>query len=221
MAIVRTVLPRKGIIEPQHGENYESDLDTNWQIIDSLLQDANDVQTAIDAASVLGPFFTDLGVAGVTRGFALSVSSTLTPGLGTGALYAQGSRYAPSSPPVIPAAPASATSYLFYNSANGFYYVSTPTPSATGDALIGQVVTNATAVTAVTGATEIFGAISLAPAAPGNFTVQHFLGRVPTGMALRMTSGGAIWFQSPTDVDATNLYLVASGAGVTGKLTLW
>jgi len=29
MAVVRTVLPRKGIIEPQHGANYETDLDTN------------------------------------------------------------------------------------------------------------------------------------------------------------------------------------------------
>ena len=37
MAVVRTILPRKGLIEPQHGDNYEADVDTNWQIIDSLL----------------------------------------------------------------------------------------------------------------------------------------------------------------------------------------
>ncbi len=221
MAIVRTVLPRKGIIEPQHGENYESDLDTNWQIIDSLLQDANDVQTAIQAAGVLGPLFTDLGISGVTGGFALSVSSSLTPGLTAGALYAQGQRYAPTSAPTLAAAPASATSYLWYNSSSGFYYSANPTPNATGDALIGQVVTSATAVTAVTPATKIFGAIALAPAAPGNFAVQHFLGRAPVGVALRMTSGGSIWFQSPTDVDATNLYLVSSGSGVTGKVMVW
>jgi hypothetical protein len=36
-----------------------------------------------------------------------------------------------------------------------------------------------------------------------------------------MTSGGAIWFQSPTDMDATNLYLVASAPGITGKVLLW
>ena len=30
MAVVRTVLPRKGIIQPQHGDNYEADLDANW-----------------------------------------------------------------------------------------------------------------------------------------------------------------------------------------------
>ena len=28
MAIVRTVLPRKGIIQPRHGDSYEADLDT-------------------------------------------------------------------------------------------------------------------------------------------------------------------------------------------------
>jgi hypothetical protein len=221
MAIVRTVLPRKGIIEPQHGENYESDLDTNWQIIDSLLQDANDVQNAIQAAGVLGPLFEDLDLAGVTSGFALSVSSTLVPGLTAGALYAQGTRYAPTAAPALAAAPASATSYLWYNSTSGFYYSANPTPNATGDTLIGQVVASATAVTAVTNATKIFGAIPLAPTAPGNFTVQHFLGRAPVGMSLRMTSGGAIWFQSPTDVDGTNLYLVSSGAGVTGKVIVW
>jgi hypothetical protein len=221
MAIVRTVLPRKGIIEPQHGENYESDLDTNWQIIDSLLQDANDVQSAIQAAGVLSPLFTDLGISGVTSGLALSVAATLTPGLTSGALYAQGLRYTASAAPTLGAAPASATSYLWYNSTSGFYYSANPTPNATGDALIGQVVTSATAVTAVTNATKIFGAVSLAPAAPGNFTAQHFLGRAPAGVSVRMTSGGAIWFQSPTDVDGTNLYLVASGAGVTGKVVLW
>ncbi len=32
---------------------------------------------------------------------------------------------------------------------------------------------------------------------------------------------GAIWFQNPTDTDATNLYLVSSGAAVTGKAVLW
>ena len=221
MAIVRTVLPRKGIIEPQHGENYENDLDTNWQIIDSLLQDANDVQTAIEATSALGPLLTDLGISGVTSGFALSASATLTPGLAVGALYAQGNRYAPTASPTLPAAPASATNYLWYSSTNGFYYSPNPTPNAVGDALIGQVVTSGTAVTAVTQATKIFGAVALAPAAPGNFTAQHFLGRAPVGVAFLMTSGGAIWFQSPTMYDATNLYLVSSGAGVTGKAVLW
>lgn len=43
MAVTRTVLPRKGIIQPRHGDNYETDLDANWSTIDSLLQDADDV----------------------------------------------------------------------------------------------------------------------------------------------------------------------------------
>jgi hypothetical protein len=36
-----------------------------------------------------------------------------------------------------------------------------------------------------------------------------------------MTSGGAIWFQTPTMWDATNLYLVASAAGATAKVAVW
>ncbi len=50
MAVTRTVLPRKGIIQPKHGDNYEADLDQNWLTIDNLLQDAQDVQAAIEAA---------------------------------------------------------------------------------------------------------------------------------------------------------------------------
>ncbi len=50
MAVTRTVLPRKGIIQPKHGDNYEADLDQNWLTIDNLLQDAADVQAAIEAA---------------------------------------------------------------------------------------------------------------------------------------------------------------------------
>jgi hypothetical protein len=36
-----------------------------------------------------------------------------------------------------------------------------------------------------------------------------------------MTSGGAIWFQTPTSYDGVNLYLVASDAGLTGKVLVW
>jgi hypothetical protein len=221
MAIVRTVLPRKGIIEPQHGASYESDLDTNWQIIDSLLQDANDVQTAIQAGGTVATWLSDTKISGVVSGFALSTSASLVPGLASGVLYAQGSRYAPATAPVPPVAPASGTNYLFYNFASGFYYQTSPVGATSGDALIGQVVTSASAVTAVTQATKIYGVVALAPSAPGNFTVQHFLGRAPIGAAIRMTSGGAIWWQSPTDMDGTNLYLVASDSGVTAKVILW
>jgi hypothetical protein len=221
MAVVRTVLPRKGIIEPQHGANYESDLDTNWQIIDSLLQDANDVQTAVTAAGTVATWISDIRISGVVSGFALSTSATLVPGLSTGVLYAQGNRYAPASAPTPPAAPASSTAYLFYNSTGGFYYNLTGAPSTPGDAFLGQVVTGSAAVTTVTQATKIFGQMTVAPSAAGNLSVAHMLGRTPVAAIIRMTSAGAIWWQSPTDMDGTNLYLVASDAGVTAKVILW
>lgn len=62
--------------------------------------------------------------------------------------------------------------------------------------------------------------IALAPGAPGTFTVAHGLGVIPRVVLIQMTSGGTIWFQS-TRYDATNLYLVASDAGVTGVAEVW
>ena len=221
MAVVRTVLPRKGIIEPQHGANYETDLDTNWQIIDSLLQDANDVQTAIQAAPTVTAWLSDRGISGVVSGFTLSTSATLVPGLATGVLYAQGLRYAPVAAPALTAAPASSTSYLFYNSTGGLYYNLTGIASTPGDAFIGIVVANATAVTAVTQSTRIWGQVAAAPGAVGNFALPHMLGRTPQGALIQMTSGGAIWFQSATMYDNTNLYLVASDPTVTAKVQVW
>jgi len=221
MAVVRTVLPRKGIIEPQHGANYETDLDTNWQIIDSLLQDANDVQTALQAAPTVTAWVTDRGISGVVSGFTLATSATLTPGLSAGALYAQGLRYAPGSASALAAAPASSSSYLFYNSTGGFYYNLTGAASTPGDALIGIVVANSTAVTSVTQATRIWGSLTVAPGVAGNITVPHLLGRTPLGALIQMTSSGAFWFQSSTMYDGTNLYLVASDPTVTAKVQIW
>jgi hypothetical protein len=220
MAVVRTVLPRKGIIQPQHGDNYEADLDANWLTLDSSLQDASDVQAAVIAAGTVQALLQDLGISGVTSGLALSTSASLTPGLSSGTLYAQGQRFSLSSP-APGAAPANSTSFLWYNSTAGFYFNATGVAGTAGDALVGEVVTNLTAVTAVTPATKIFGQISVTSASPGNFSVAHLLGRAPRGAVIRMTSGGAIWFQAPTDLDATNLYLVASDAGVTAKVIVW
>jgi hypothetical protein len=220
MAIVRTVLPRKGIIQPRHGDNYESDLDTNWSLIDALLQDSADVQAAVLAAGTVETWLNDRGVCGVVSGFALSTSANLTPGLAAGVLYAQGKRYAPGSAPNPGAAPPSSTSYLFYNSTSGFYYNLTGTPTTAGDALLGQVVTNATAVTAVTPATKLWGFIAVTASAPGSLTVQHFLGRAPIGAQVVMKSGGAIWFQS-AKWDEANLYLVASSDGLSAEVQVW
>ncbi|MBZ5516115.1 MAG: hypothetical protein LAN62_14960 [Acidobacteriia bacterium] len=221
MAIVRTVLPRKGIIQPKHGDNYETDLDTNWMLIDSLLQDSADVQSAIDAAGMVETWLNDRGVCGVVSGFTLTTSATLTPGLVTGVLYAQGKRYAPSEAPNPGPAPASSTSYLFYNSASGFYYNLTGIAAATGDAFLGSLVSDSTHVTAVTNATKLYAQVAAAPGAAGSFALAHRLGRIPAGAVIQMTSAGAIWFQSPTLYDSTNLYLAASDAGVTAKVLVW
>lgn len=221
MAIIRTVLPRKGIIQPKHSDNYEGDFDTNWQILDSLLQDAADVQTAVAAAGTIENWLQDRGISGVISGFTLSTSATRTPGLTSGVLYAQGKRYAPASAPNPGPAPVNSSAYLFYNSVSGFYYNLTGAPSTALDALIGVVTTSGTAVTAVTQATRVYGQLSVAPGVPGNFTVAHLLGRAPVGACIQMTGGGAIWFQSPTMYDAVNLYLVVSDAGVTAKVQLW
>ncbi len=67
----------------------------------------------------------------------------------------------------------------------------------------------------------IYLQVAVAPSAPGNFTVVHGLGAKPQGAILEMTSGGTIWFQSPAKYDATNLYLVASDPGITGKVLVW
>lgn len=221
MAVVRTVLPRKGIIQPKHGDSYEVDLDQNWLALDNLLQDAADVQAAVAAAGTAQTLVQDLGWSGVISGFVLSTSATLKPGLTAGVLYAQGNRYAPTAAPNLGSAPPSQTSCLFYNGPTGFYYQTSPVGATAGDALIGQVVTSATAVTAVTPGTKLWGFLSLTPSAPGNFTVQHLLGRAPRGALVYMTAGGAVWFQSPTMWDGTNLYLVSSAAGLIAKVQVW
>ena len=220
MAIVRTVLPRKGIIQPRHGDNYEADIDTNWSLIDSLLQDGADIASAVLAAGTVEAWLKDRGVSGVVTGFTLSTSASLTPGVASGVLYAQGKRYAPVAAPNPGPAPASNTSSLFYNSTGGFYYNLTGIAGTAGDALIGKVTTSGAAVTAVTSATKLWGFVGLATSGPGNLTVPHYLGRAPIGAAVVMKSGGAIWFQS-TKWDGQNLYLVSSSDGLSAEVQIW
>jgi hypothetical protein len=229
---------------------YEADQDGNWTILNALWQQveadpaiesqpANTVLagpvsganalpafrpialadlpvTALLSSTVAGA----LGIDGVVSGFTLATGTNLTPSLTTGVLFAQGTIFAPSTTPAVPAAPASATSYLFYNSSRGFYWQASAVAANAGDALIGQVVTSSSAVTGVTQATKIMGQVALAPSAAGNFTVQHFLGRKPIGALIQPTSSVAIWFQSPTMYDATNVYLAASAVGTAAAL-LW
>jgi len=185
------------------------------------LQDANDVQAAISAAPTVSAWVSDRGISGVVSGFTLATSATLVPGLVAGVLYAQGARFAPTSSLALAAAPASSTSYLFYNATGGFYYNLTGVAGTAGDAFIGVVVTNATAVTSVAQATKIWGQLLVAPGVAGNFSVPHLLGRTPVGARVQMTASGAIWFQSLAMYDNTNLYLVASDPGVTAKVQIW
>jgi len=213
MAVTRTVLPRKGLIQSQHGlTSYEADQDQNWALLDANVAFMSDLPV-----SLLQP----LGCNGLVSGFVLSTSSTLTPGITAGVLFAQGVDYAPSSAPALAAAPASQTSYLFYNSTNGFYYQAGAVGAQAGDALVGTVTANASTIVAVQRATSIFGSVGLAPSAPGNGSVPHLLGRAPICAIIQMTSGGAIWFQTPNSYDGTNLYFVASDAGVTGRVIVW
>jgi hypothetical protein len=65
-----------------------------------------------------------------------------------------------------------------------------------------------------------YARVTLAPGAPGNFSVAHGLGAVPFLAEINMTSGGEIWFQT-TRFDQTNLLLVASDAGITGYADVW
>jgi hypothetical protein len=186
------------------------------------LLDAN-VAFLSDLASVVDTLVGDLGLNGLVSGFQLATSNSLYPGVANGILYANGSRYAPTDP-TLAAAPANATSYLFYQQENwpsSYYYRSVLAPLNPGDAFLGVIVTNGIQVTNVTQATSLFGQILVAPPVPGNFTVPHLLGRTPVGAHIRMTSPGTIHWQSPTDMDGVNIYLVASDAGVTAKVQVW
>jgi hypothetical protein len=213
MAVTRTILPRKGLVQSQHGlTSYEADQDQNWALLDANVAFMSDLPTSL---------FQPLGCNGLVSGFVLSTSSTLVPGITSGVLFAQGVSYAPASAPTLGPAPASQTSYFFYNSTNGFYYQASAVGAQAGDALVGIVTTSASTVVAVQQATPIFGAINVAPSAPGNGTVPHLLGRAPLCAVIQMTSGGAIWFQTPTSYDGTNIYFVASDAGITGRVIVW
>jgi hypothetical protein len=62
---------------------------------------------------------------------------------------------------------------------------------------------------------KLLAEIPLLPSEDGNFTVPHGLPSPPKLVIIRMTSGGAMWFQTP-HFDSKNIYLVAAAPGVTG-----
>ncbi|MGH3429167.1 MAG: phage tail protein, partial [Mycobacteriales bacterium] len=57
--------------------------------------------------------------------------------------------------------------------------------------------------------------------AGGMLTIPHSLGTTPKLVLIQMTSDGNVWFQTPLRYDASNIYVVASDAGVTAKAILW
>lgn len=62
--------------------------------------------------------------------------------------------------------------------------------------------------------------IPFVTSAPGNFTLSHGLGSLPSTVVFEFTSGGTVWFQT-TRFDTNNLYLVASDTGVTGYVIVY
>ncbi len=218
MAVTRTVLPRKGLVQAANNTAWYADADANLALLDANIAFMSDLPPAGAPKQVLD----DLLIDGIISGFGLSVGSGLVPTIAIGVLYANGIRYAPGVAPTLPTMPASSTRYLYYNGSTGFYYQTAIGAATTGDAFIGTVVSGATTISSVTNATIEGGLVSAAPSAPGNFTLAHNLGKSPRQQPrIHMTSGGAIWFQTPTMFDNTNLYLVASDGGVTAKIEVW
>ncbi len=88
--------------------------------------------------------------AGVVSGWVLSPGVGLAPGITRGVLFAQGAIYRPAVAPGLPAAPASAQSWLFFNTFSGFYWAAAPVAVSEGDAgPLGWVVTDGSSVIAV------------------------------------------------------------------------
>ncbi len=61
--------------------------------------------------------------------------------------------------------------------------------------------------------------LNISSPAPGNFTIAHGLGVIPSFIEILPTSGGSIWQQAPPD--ATNLYLAASEVDITATISLY
>jgi hypothetical protein len=57
--------------------------------------------------------------------------------------------------------------------------------------------------------------VAFTTTAPGPFTLAHTLGVIPGRALIELTSSGYVWFQ-PVRHGASNIYLMASNAGLTG-----
>ena len=63
--------------------------------------------------------------------------------------------------------------------------------------------------------------IPLAPGVAGNFTVAHGLGVTPAYVLITDNSGSAIWLQSPTSFDSTNIYFTSADPLATGIASIF
>jgi hypothetical protein len=61
----------------------------------------------------------------------------------------------------------------------------------------------------------------VAPHDAGTFTAKHGAGCKPSDVAITMTAGGNMWLQAPKSWDETNVYLVASGEGLSARVMVW
>lgn len=57
--------------------------------------------------------------------------------------------------------------------------------------------------------------VTIAPGAAGPYTKPHGLAFTPSAVVLVPTSGAAMWLQTPTGFDATNIYVEASDPSAT------
>jgi hypothetical protein len=210
MAVLRTVLSRKGLIQSQHGlTGYEADQDANWLLLDS------NVAFTSDLPGSLYPLAPGTGLnLLIGAGYAWVAGSLI--------VYAGGSL----------AMAASATNYVFLNPAASYAPGSNTSGFPATSMPLAVVTTTALAISAITDRRTPFmmpaaaasgpaATISLTTAGPGNFTQAHSLGRAPTACLIELTSAGAIWFQTPTKYDVGNVYLVAADTGLTADLKLW
>ncbi len=166
---------------------------------------------AVDGAGDV--FVADTGDGDVRQ---IIYASAFTPAITIGVLFAQGTMYAPSVTPILPAAPANAHSWLFYNSSTGFYWHSTSSPVTAGDAALGWIVTNASGIVAIS---------NQMVTAPSSSTAQTVipLGSIqPTGPG---TGGGSGTGPAPniTAATAVPFYSTIGGVaqvGLSGSITL-
>ncbi len=238
MALVRTVLPRKSIVQPQHGASYETDVDNNWSIIDSLLQDSTDVSNAIAAANF---------------GFTPTAGSLLTLNIASGKGFLNGvlTSYAGGTLALT----AASTCYVYLDPASSLQPAFNTTGFLPGQLPVAVVVTGATAITSVTDKrthfNQTFGLVAAGkvlagpatgpdaypaaralvasdlPGAPAS--ANQFLGGPVTGAAadpafrvlnvadlpasaIRKVAASDLTAQA-ADIGATVLYAVPAGAG--------